>query len=173
MFRRLQQDSAEGIFPPQLAIACSLCTRVGSWQEQSEGEGGGGRSCPRRSRLPLRLLVSLKVGRGLPPTCSSFSKSARHPGGGGEAGRKKKTTSETSVGSHSGQLGGYHGNPLLEPASISRKSLPTIISTHKGGYTVDCRICLVSGFCSALGPSLRAPIQEGRGSQPSLPWHQA
>lgn len=62
---------------------------------------------------------------------SDFIRSAKHPG------KRKGTLAETSVGSHSGQPLGYHGNPPLALASISGKWLQTIISIHeKNGMPV-------------------------------------
>lgn len=58
-------------------------------------------------------------------------------------GKRKGAISETSVGSHSGQLLSYHGNPPLETASISGKQLQTIISINEKWYTVASKLYLL------------------------------
>lgn len=84
------------------------------WDAGRNKACGKGMGCPLRSRLPLWLLVTESGQPWLQLAPISLNQQ-------GTPGREKGPFSVTSAGSYSGRLFGYHGNPWLETASISRK----------------------------------------------------
>lgn len=136
----------------------SLCIRVGCWQEERVRRGW---TAHVGADWPLWLLVTLTVGS----PCSNCIKSARHPG------KRKGTTSETTVGSHSGQLFSYHGNPPLETASVSRKYLQTI-SINEKRYTAASKLYSLLDLVRFSALRRQAQVHEHGRKLPSA-WLQA